>query len=52
MGRVGQDRAGKRWIEKGKGNAKCNGGHSALQEEAKGLTDCARGGEQGRADYK
>ena len=46
---AGQCRAGQR---KGEGSAKDNAGHSALQEKAKDITDCAKGGGQGRADYK
>ena len=52
QGRAGHGRAGQSRVGKGEGNAKDNAGHSALQEKAKGITDCAQGGRQHRADYK
>ena len=52
QGSAGQGRAGESRVGKGEGNAKDNAGHSALQEKAKGITDCAQGGRQHRADYK
>ena len=39
-------------VEKGKGNAKDNAGRSALQGKANGITDCAHGEGQGKANYK
>ena len=39
-------------VRKAEGKAKDNAGHSALQEKAKGITDCAQGGGHGRADCK
>ena len=39
-------------VEKGEDSAEDNIGHSALQGEAKGITENAQGGGQGRADYK
>ena len=54
QGKAGQDMAGqcRAGQGKGEGSAKDNAGHSALQEKAKDITDCAKGGGQGRADYK
>ena len=51
-GRAGQGRAGQGRIGKGEGGAKDNVGHSALQEKANGITDCAQDREQDMADYK
>ena len=52
QGMAGQGRAAHSRVGKGEGNAKCNAGHSALQEKAKGIADCAQGRGQGRAYYR
>ena len=52
QGRAGKGRAVQIRVRKAEGNAKCNAGHSALQEKAKGITDYAQGEGQGRAECK
>ena len=52
QGRAGQGREMQGRVGKDEGNAKDNVGHSALQEKANGITDCAQGREQEMADYK
>ena len=47
---AGQGRAVQSRIGKGEDNAEDNAGHSPLQEKAKGITDSAQGGGQGKAD--
>ena len=52
QGRSRQGRAAQSRVVKVEGNAKDNAGHSALQERAKGIADCAQGRGQGMADYR